>query len=176
MHAVAPDGSGIPRPGSGPLAGTPGPVDTARQMKKGMGVALLVLACAAPAWAQQPEDAVGMERGKYGDPNALVTVTFGFARPDLGAVAHGMLDDFAAQMDANLRYEIGGHTDSVGDTAYNQWLSEQRAASVKQYLVGQGVDAGQLDVVGYGESQPIDSNRTRQGRAHNRRVVLKPQR
>lgn len=145
-------------------------------MKKGMGIALLVLACAAPAGAQRPEDAVGLERGKHGDPNALVTISFGFARPDLSPVARGMLDDFAAQMEANARYEIGGHTDSIGDAAYNQWLSEQRAASVKRYLVGQGVDAGQLSVVGYGENQPADTNKTRQGRAHNRRVVLQPAR
>lgn len=151
-------------------------MDTALQMNRGMGVALLVLACAAPATAQQPEDAVGLERGKYGDPNALVTISFGFARPDLSPVARGMLDDFAAQMDAGARYEIGGHTDSIGDAAYNQWLSEQRAASVKQYLVAQGADAGQLSVVGYGENQPADTNKTRQGRAHNRRVVLKPER
>lgn len=159
-----------------PLAGNRPAMDTARQMTRGMGVALLVLACAGSAWAAEPEDAVGMERGKYGDPNALVTVNFGFARPDLSPVARSMLDEFAAQMEPNGRYEIGGHTDSIGDAAYNQHLSEQRAASVKQYLVAQGVNAGQLSVVGYGETQPTDSNKTRIGRAHNRRVVLKPAR
>lgn len=138
-----------------------------------VGAALLAMACAGPLLSAEPEEAVGLERGKYGDPNALVTVSFGFARPDLSPVARGMLDAFAAQMDPGVQYEIGGHTDSVGDTAYNQWLSEQRAASVRQYLVNQGVSGEQLALVGYGETQPVDTNKTREGRQHNRRVVLK---
>lgn len=138
-----------------------------------VGAALLAMACAGPLLSAEPEEAVGLERGKYGDPNALVTVSFGFARPDLSPGARGMLDAFAAQMDQGVQYEIGGHTDSVGDTAYNQWLSEQRAASVRQYLVNQGVSGEQLALVGYGETQPVDTNKTREGRQHNRRVVLK---
>jgi outer membrane protein OmpA-like peptidoglycan-associated protein len=153
-------------------------MDTAGQMKRlRLGaVALAAVLCAVPLHAAEPEDAMGLERGKYGDPNALVTIGFAFARPDLSELSRGMLDDFASQMDAGAQYEIGGHTDSVGDAAYNQWLSEQRAESVKKYLVNQGVNAEQLTVVGYGETQPADTNRTRLGRAHNRRVVLSPKR
>lgn len=153
-------------------------MDTARQMKTlllGAG-ALAAALSAVPLQAADPEQAMGLERGKYGDPNALVTIPFAFARPDLSALSRSMLDEFASQMDAGAQYEIGGHTDSVGDAAYNQWLSEQRGASVRKYLVDNGVNAEQLKVVGYGETQPTDTNRTRLGRQHNRRVVLTPQR
>lgn len=138
--------------------------------------ALAVMIGAMPVHAAEPEEAMGLERGKYGDPNALITVNFAFARPDLLPVARGMLEDFANTMEQGTAYEIGGHTDSVGDAAYNQWLSEQRANMVKRYLVNLGVDAAQLNVVGYGETQPTDTNRTRAGRQRNRRVVLTPQR
>lgn len=136
--------------------------------------ALALLLAVAPLHAVEPEQAVGLERGKFGDPNALVTVNFAFGRQDLTAVSRGMLDEFAGQAEPGARYEIGGHTDSIGNDAYNQWLSEQRATMVKRYLVDLGVDAAQLDVVGYGEAQPTDTNRTVLGRQRNRRVVLKP--
>jgi len=137
--------------------------------------ALAAMIAAASLGAVEPEEATGLERGKYGDPNALVTVNFAFAQQELLPAARGMLDDFANTMESGRQYEIGGHTDSVGDEAYNQWLSEQRAEMVKRYLVGLGVDAAQLSAVGYGETQPTDTNRTRAGRQRNRRVVLRPQ-
>ena len=137
-------------------------------------VALAALLAAVPAVAADPEQAVGLERGKFGDPNALITVTFTFGKPELTAVSRAMLDEFANQIEPGAQIEIAGHTDSIGDAAYNQWLSEQRATSVKQHLVNLGVSAEQLTAVGFGESQPIDTNKTRAGRRHNRRVVLKP--
>jgi outer membrane protein OmpA-like peptidoglycan-associated protein len=68
---------------------------------------------------------------------------------------------------------IEGNTDSVGSDQYNQRLSERRAASVKTYLVNKGVNAGILDTVGYGESRPVATNDTAEGRAKNRRVEFK---
>ncbi|MGF1462196.1 MAG: OmpA family protein [Maricaulaceae bacterium] len=68
--------------------------------------------------------------------------------------------------------EIGGHTDSVGSEDANQQLSERRAASVYDYLVGQGVAGGRLRAVGYGEGFPIADNTTDFGRAQNRRVEI----
>jgi len=68
---------------------------------------------------------------------------------------------------------IEGHTDSDGEEAANQALSEARAESVKNYLVGQGVDAARLNSVGFGETQPIGPNETPEGKAANRRVVFK---
>ena len=68
--------------------------------------------------------------------------------------------------------KIVGHTDSVGSDAFNQKLSEQRAASVVSFLLGQGVAADKLSSEGRGESEPVDSNDTDAGRAKNRRVEI----
>jgi outer membrane protein OmpA-like peptidoglycan-associated protein len=66
--------------------------------------------------------------------------------------------------------EVVGHTDDVGDDAYNQDLSEQRAKAVRDYLVAAGVDASKIVTVGMGESMPVATNTTDEGRAENRRV------
>ena len=74
---------------------------------------------------------------------------------------------------ADLRLRIEGHTDSDGDEAHNQNLSERRAASVKRYLVEQyGIDASRLETAGFGESQPVADNATPEGKQKNRRVEL----
>jgi OmpA-OmpF porin, OOP family len=75
--------------------------------------------------------------------------------------------------DSRLRVEVGGHTDSVGDPARNQTLSERRAQAVKDFLVKEGVNPNQLTVRGYGASRPVDTNETPAGRANNRRVEFK---
>ncbi len=68
--------------------------------------------------------------------------------------------------------ELEGYTDSMGNDDYNMKLSQRRAASVKKYLVEKfGIDAARLSTVGYGESQPVASNKTAAGRQMNRRVV-----
>jgi len=69
-----------------------------------------------------------------------------------------------------MKVEIQGHTDSRGSDALNQRLSENRADSVRQYLIDKGIEPDRLKAVGYGEGRPIASNRTRRGRAANRRV------
>ena len=66
--------------------------------------------------------------------------------------------------------EIVGHTDDVGDDDYNQDLSEQRAAAVREFLVAAGVNGNKIVTVGMGESMPVASNTTDEGRAENRRV------
>ncbi len=68
--------------------------------------------------------------------------------------------------------EVQGHTDSEGDDAANQALSQQRAEAVETYLVGQGASGDQLSPRGYGESEPTADNSTAEGRARNRRVVF----
>lgn len=72
-----------------------------------------------------------------------------------------------------VRLAIEGHTDSSGEEDYNLTLSEQRAQSVVEYLVDQGVDEGRLTPVGRGEVEPVGDNDTEAGRQQNRRVVLK---
>ena len=65
-----------------------------------------------------------------------------------------------------------GHTDSVGTDAYNQRLSERRAAAVKEYLVSKGIPASKITTIGKGESQPVATNKTAEGRQKNRRVDI----
>ena len=71
------------------------------------------------------------------------------------------------------KFSIEGHTDSDGSDALNQTLSEGRAAAVKDYLIENGINASRLSSKGFGESMPIDSNKTRAGKANNRRVEVK---
>jgi len=72
----------------------------------------------------------------------------------------------------DLRVEIDGHTDSIGSDAYNQQLSERRAASVRVYLAQQGIPLTAVVARGFGKTQPIASNATAAGRQRNRRVEL----
>ncbi len=67
---------------------------------------------------------------------------------------------------------VAGHTDSDGGEQYNRSLSQQRANSVASYLEGQGIKSMRLEVIGFGESQPIADNRTQQGKQENRRVEI----
>ncbi|HRB71093.1 MAG TPA: OmpA family protein [Flavobacterium sp.] len=73
----------------------------------------------------------------------------------------------------NSRFSIEGHTDSDGKDAFNQKLSEDRAKAVKDYLIENGIDFERLSSIGYGESKPIDTNKTAKGKANNRRVEVK---
>ncbi len=70
------------------------------------------------------------------------------------------------------KVRVEGHTDSQGGDAYNLKLSDERAASVRQFLVDRGVEGERLDSVGYGEGRPLASNDTEQGREKNRRVEI----
>ena len=67
---------------------------------------------------------------------------------------------------------IEGHTDSVGDDATNQQLSERRAAAVRDALLARGVEAARIEAVGYGATDPIADNRTESGRQKNRRIEI----
>jgi outer membrane protein OmpA-like peptidoglycan-associated protein len=84
------------------------------------------------------------------------------------------LDDAAAalKLAADLKVEVGGHTDNVGTPEANQKLSEGRAKAVMAALVERGVKADRLTAKGYGQTAPVADNRTEEGRAKNRRVEL----
>ena len=102
-------------------------------------------------------------------------MNFEFDRAQVRAVAAVVLDEAARILreNADVRISVDGHTDATGPEAYNQTLSERRAKAVKSYLVENGVRADRLSTRGYGESNPIASNDTREGRELNRRVELK---
>ena len=68
---------------------------------------------------------------------------------------------------------IEGYTDAKASRSHNQKLSEDRVASVKAYLVGKGIDGGRLRTKGFGETHPVASNKTEEGRAKNRRVEFR---
>lgn len=105
----------------------------------------------------------------------LQNVNFEFNKDTLTVDAKGVLNDVAKGLvsQPDLKVEIAGHTDSKGSNSYNQKLSERRAASVKSYLISQGVGASQLVSKGYGEVQPVATNDTDAGRAQNRRVEFR---
>lgn len=88
--------------------------------------------------------------------------------------SHAVLDRVARSLidSPEVKVEVGGHTDSVGSESHNRALSSARAASVRDYLVGKGVEASRLVSKGYGESKPVADNATAAGRAKNRRVEL----
>jgi OOP family OmpA-OmpF porin len=89
--------------------------------------------------------------------------------------AESVLDDAAATLLKNpsIRVEVAGHTDSDGTAEYNEGLSARRAATVRDYLVANGIAANRMTTRGYGESQPVADNNTAGGKAENRRVVLR---
>ena len=75
--------------------------------------------------------------------------------------------------DADLVVAIDGHTDNVGGDEYNQKLSEDRAAAVKNYLISKGIEESRITSAGHGETMPIADNNTAEGRKKNRRVEMK---
>jgi OOP family OmpA-OmpF porin len=89
-----------------------------------------------------------------------------------------VLDEAVAIMKANPKItgEVHGHTDSTGSAAHNQRLSERRANAVRDYFIKQGISADRVRAKGFGESNPVASNDTAEGRALNRRVELHPDR
>jgi outer membrane protein OmpA-like peptidoglycan-associated protein len=103
-------------------------------------------------------------------------VTFDFDKSKLKPAATATLDQVVdgLRQQSTVTYEVAGFTDSVGSDAYNQRLSERRAAAVHDYLVTHGVSAGQLTTRGYGETSPVASNATSAGRSQNRRVEVRP--
>jgi OOP family OmpA-OmpF porin len=94
-----------------------------------------------------------------------------FLRPEGKETLDALVRDMG---DLNSVAEITavGHTDSIGTDEYNQGLSERRASSVREYLVDQGVPADRIETKGMGESQPVATNETPEGRQQNRRVEV----
>jgi OOP family OmpA-OmpF porin len=105
----------------------------------------------------------------------LPSVQFKTNSDQLRAGSESVLNDTVQTLINNpkLIIEVAGYTDSHGNTDYNRGLSERRAKTVRNYLVERGVSTEGLTAVGYGESNPVADNGTRDGRVQNRRVVLR---
>ena len=103
-----------------------------------------------------------------------LTVEFAFNSAEINDLSFRELRKAMTFMreNPNTNAVVEGNTDNKGTDAYNQKLSERRAAAVKDVLVKSGIDASRLTTVGYGESRPIASNDTEEGRAKNRRVSI----
>nr|WP_298414157.1 OmpA family protein [uncultured Halomonas sp.] len=119
----------------------------------------------------------GIDVDRQGDNivlNMPNSVTFGFDSSELTSAARQALNDASAVMREypETRITVAGHTDSSGAEDYNQRLSQRRAQAVGSYLTQGGVASQRLNIVGYGENQPIASNANEQGRAQNRRVEI----
>ncbi|MEG0247995.1 MAG: OmpA family protein, partial [Pseudomonas sp.] len=101
-------------------------------------------------------------------------VMFAFDSAELTTAAQQRLQGLLPKLNEPgvTRVKVIGHTDSVGSDSYNQALSERRASSVAEYLIGQGLAPAKVTSQGRGESEPVSENDTEQGRAHNRRVEL----
>jgi len=102
------------------------------------------------------------------------SVTFAFDKAEVQPQFYPVLDNVASTLQQYNQtiIEVAGHTDSVGTDSYNQRLSQQRAEAVASYLNSRGVMRDRMITVGAGESRPIASNDTEQGRAANRRVEI----
>ena len=102
-------------------------------------------------------------------------ITFAYDKADVQPQFQPTLNDVASILSQYPKtyIDVYGHTDSDGTDAYNQTLSERRAASVADYLVAHGVQSARIATRGFGETQPIASNATEQGKAANRRVEIK---
>jgi peptidoglycan-associated lipoprotein len=102
---------------------------------------------------------------------------FKLNRVDIPAEAKAEIDALVNQLKANPNgawIEIEGHTDTTGGKAYNMQLGEKRAEQVKRYLYEQHqVPLHKMNVISFGEEKPVSDNKTRAGRAQNRRVVIK---
>ena len=123
-----------------------------------------------------PDTPRGTRVGPQGCPCDLtLKLNFAFDSSALTDSDKAQLDAAVAEL-KRLNWTSGvieGHTDSIGSDAYNQKLSERRAATVREYLIAQGIAESRMAPTGFGESQPVADNKTAEGRAENRRVVLR---
>ena len=108
---------------------------------------------------------------------ALRGIQFETGKDIIKKLSYGILNNIVQVMKENPAYKltIAGHTDNQGDDAKNMALSQSRANSVKAYLIENGIDAMRLTAIGFGESQAVETNDTKEGRAKNRRVEFSVQ-
>ncbi|MDG2089841.1 MAG: peptidoglycan-associated lipoprotein Pal [Gammaproteobacteria bacterium] len=123
------------------------------------------------------DDMDGLSAAEMRDRDEALTTTvfyFDFDRSDLSAEAREALVYHANRLmeNSSLRYRIEGHADERGTREYNLALGERRGQAIERYLQVQGVSSNQLEVISYGEEQPIDPGTSDAAHARNRRVEI----
>jgi outer membrane protein OmpA-like peptidoglycan-associated protein len=154
------------------------------RLTTGFAVAALAAGCSLITVQQDPFPALEVTAKRPGPPPPRVVITqssieikdkvqFEYGKAALLPVSFGLLDQVAQVMTENPQLEVlqvEGHTDATGGAAFNRKLSQQRAESVRTYLIGKGVEAKRLVAKGFGPDKPIADNSTDAGREQNRRV------
>lgn len=127
--------------------------------------------CEIKVTVNNPVRVVVTEEDKRVVAEAIRNLEFDFGKATIRPTSYASLNrvaDLLKTKDFSLK--LAGHTDNVGSDAANLKLSKDRAESVKAYLVSQGANPSRIEATGYGESQPIATNKTNEGRQQNRRV------
>jgi OOP family OmpA-OmpF porin len=152
-----------PAPKPVPMAAAPKPMDSDKD-----GVADNLDQC--------PNTPLGATVDARGCWTYAAKVLFDINSAKVKSEAYPMLLEAVLIMKKNpdLKVEVDGHADSTGAAAYNMTLSEKRAEAVKKHFVDQGIDPDRLTTKGFGITKPAASNKTKEGRAKNRRVELTP--
>jgi len=129
----------------------------------------------ADAEYQEVTKDIPLKKIEIGNAIVLKNIFFDFDKATLRPESYNELDRLVQLLTENptIKVEISAHTDSKGSDEYNLKLSQKRAESVVNYLIGKGIPASRLIAKGYGETQPIDTNDTEEGRQNNRRVEFK---
>lgn len=157
--------------------------DRAKRAVIGAGIGALAGAAVGNYMDQQEAklrqqlEGTGVSVTRVGDNiilNMPGNITFATNSSNLNPAFHKVLDSVALVLKEYPKtvIEVAGHTDSTGSASYNQMLSERRADAVSRYLMGKGIQSVRFATYGYGESRPIASNETPEGRQQNRRVEL----
>ncbi|MBT8083246.1 MAG: OmpA family protein, partial [Gammaproteobacteria bacterium] len=181
------DGNGCPVPADGDKDGVIDEEDQCPATE--IGASVDSKGCAVPADGdkdgvideedQCPATEIGAPIDNRGceikDEIRLPGVTFETNSDRLRPSSAQVLEDAAETLKRNpdLIVEVAGYTDSLGEASYNLGLSERRAKTVRNHLIGRGVDESRMSWRGYGEEQPVADNSTAEGREENRRVVLR---
>jgi OOP family OmpA-OmpF porin len=127
---------------------------------------------AAVVLPEAAKEQIAVKVEKVAEKIRLPIVHFDFDKYNIKKIYVPDLDQHVAYLSVNPSspVTIEGHTDSIGSDQYNQKLSERRANAVRQYLIEKGIVSSRIRVVGYGEQKPIADNKTKEGRAINRRA------
>ncbi len=166
------DGAIVPQPAAPAAAPAPAPAPAPRAAAPAPAPA--PAAAPAPAPAARPAPAPAQPPAAASKVTYASDAFFDFDKAVLKPEGKAKLDDLVGKVKGiSLEVIIAvGHTDSVGADAYNQKLSVRRAEAVKAYLVSKGVEKNRVYTEGKGEKQPVADNKTKEGRAKNRRVEI----